>query len=769
MFEGNTEAKVLIVSDFLRIQENAEQTVLAGERKTLLQNALRRAGIVDSDVAWTVIHPSCPPGGKDLKRLTSDLSADRHRCHTDINASKANVIVPLGNYALEFITGLDSIDKQHCSILQVKAELGQRKAIPLFHTERVQREFSLTAYLSFGAVRIAKEMTSPKLDIPERKFLLSLDLNFSQVIDYLETVVKKAPLLSVDVETGSGFVNTVGFAISPLEAIAIETHPDHAHFIKSDEQFHKLWQVINSIWSSQKPKIAQNALFESQWASRYGIRLHNVVHDTMWCMKFLHPELEKGLANVGRLYTRRPYWKDDHSDWNNIRNWRQHLNYNCSDTCGTFEGYLNQRQALVDRKLDKLFYNYIMKFFPLIEEMCFNGLAIDENVLDFLRKEADLELAGHNDSIAREFLERTGRLVNLRSPKQLQAALKEIGIQLPTKVDKKTKETKETADKKALTKLKRKYPSEPIIGHLIESSRINKLKTSYLDFQYEADKKIRYSIDPCGTETGRFSAYCDPWGNGFNPQTVPKKIRKFAISSDPNEVLVQIDLKQAESRYVAYEAPEPKLIEMLESGRDVHSYVASGIFKKAEEMVNKNERQLGKKSGHAANYGVGPRTFAEACLVEMGIVLTEQEARRIIDGYYQVFPGIRRRQANIQAEVRKTRCLTTPIGRVRHFYGRMNDQLFREAYAHSPQSVIPDITNHLMLYLDKKFPWIKWLLQVHDSLLMQVPRGSQKQLWEASIDYAKWHPEIILAGGKLIIPIDMEVGNNWLNMEKYDG
>lgn len=1106
MFEGSTEAKILVVSDFLRVQENAERTVLAGERRSLIFNALHRAGIVDSEIALTVIHAAMPPGCKDPKRFPAEqTNRDKQLCREAILASQANVIVPLGSYALEFITGLDSIDKQHLSILPVKAEFGNRKSIALFHPDRVQREFGLSAYISFGCMRIKDEMQTAGINTPPRRFLLSLDYSFKDVIEYLQDVVAKASLLAVDVETGLNVINTVGFAIGPHEAIAIETHPDHAHFIKTPEQFHELWQVIAKIWSSDIPKVAQNALFESQWASRYGIRLNNVVHDTMWAMKFLHPELEKGLANVGRLYTKFPYWKDDHSDWNSIRNWRAHLEYNClgrgvmvcteqgwiaidqlarkkmqlrvrsfntatsefefkpitnwlvkkepqnskwirlktrsmgnrkgllvtpdhriltargwvaaehvqtgdyvvteklrhdagtllgtylgdasirrqgttseahmvcghihkeltefkqwlfggkvssakiksgykpgklfhtlyvpacpqltnlktasvsealnaltplgialwfmddgckqkrdispamrlavqsykkeeqlmirdffasryghcslhkagnigfsvgaskklcadlgayfiprmryklshsgpafsyvlstayqskveaisdavssveaevknsrayahsycisvadnanfltsygvvancKDTTGTFEAYIHQKEALHVRNLDKLFYGYIMRFFPVIEEMCFNGLTLDPEKLLAMRDQADLEIAGHNETISREFLERLGREVNVRSPKQLQAGLKEMGIKLPTKMNK-AGETKESADKKSLTKLKRKYPNEPIIGSLVEASRLNKMISSYLSFTHE-NGKIRYSLDGCPTETGRWAGYTDPWGNGFNPQTVPGNIRNVVVA-DAGKILVEIDLAQAESRYVAYEAPEPKLMEMLESGKDVHKYVASRIFKKTEEMVSKTERQLGKKSGHSANYGVGPRTFAESCLVEMGIVLTEQEARSIIDGYYETFPGIRRRQTNIQHTVRRERFIRTPIGRERHFYGRINDQTFREAYAYSPQSVIPDITNSLMLFLYDHFPEIDFLLQVHDSLLLQMDKPLIRAIYEAATDYKAWHPEIILPGGKLVIPIDMKVGNRWGNLGGYDG
>jgi DNA polymerase I-like protein with 3'-5' exonuclease and polymerase domains/uracil-DNA glycosylase len=752
MFEGSKDAKILFVSDFLRVQENAEGQILSGERHDLLINALNRAGIVASEYAFTVIHPTAPVGFQDVRRFDE---ATRHvhysACKKEINESKANVIVPLGDYALQFITGLDSIMKHHCSILSVKAEFGQRKAIPLIHPELVQRAYTNIAYLSFGCMRLKEEMGSHAISLPERKFILSLDTSLDEQISYLEDVVLKADKLAIDIETGRGLINTVGFAVSPLQAIAIETEPFGK--LADTSAFYKLWHTIGRVWESDIPKVAQNALYEFQWASKYGIRLNNIQFDTMWAMKFLHPELEKGLDNVGRIYTRFPYWKDDHSDWNNIRNWRQHLEYNCKDTTGTFEAYINQTKALEERKLTELF-KYVMDFMPVIQEMCSRGFTLDVDMLNRMRADAERNIATFQERFDKECETRLGKKINTRSPKQMKELFKGIGIKLPIR------KGKESTDKNALVKLRKKHPDELILSDLIEISKLNKQLSSYLNFKYDDDLHVRFTLDGCGTETGRWSSYTDPWGNGFNAQTVPKVVRNCIIAS-PGKTLIQLDLKQAESRFVAYEAPEPKLMEMLESGRDVHKYVAAQIFRKHEDMVNKTERQLGKKSGHSANYGVGGRTFAEACLTEMGIVLTDLEANRIIQGYYEVFPGIRKRQENIRKQIYSTRMMKTPLGRERVFYDRMGDSVFREAYAYTPQSTIPDITNHLMLFLHETFEDLEFLVQVHDSLLLQIDTGRENEIIEAARDYNAWHPVIDLPGGRLVIPIDAEIGHRW--------
>ena len=441
---------------------------------------------------------------------------------------------------------------------------------------------------------------------------------------------------------------------------------------------------------------------------------------------------------------------------------------NCKDTTGTYAAYIAQQEDIRERKLDKLFHDYVMRFAPVIKEMCTRGLRLDPAALARLKEKLAREKENYEHILATQFTARIGRDVNPRSPKQLQSALRDLGMRLPTKRKKGSDEHTETTDKKALVKLRKKYPNDEVLPALIGLSSANKQLSSYVDFEYDRrTERVHYSLDGCGTETGRWAGYNSGWGEGFNPQTVPKSVRN-CFRADEGKLLVQIDLAQAESRFVAWEAPEPNLMAMLEEGRDVHKYVAGRIFRKPEEIVNKQERQLGKKSGHSANYSVGPRTFAESCLVEMNLYIDEYEAKRIIETYFEVFPGIRRRQENIRKELYLKRMLKTPIGRERHFFGRLDDATFREAYAYCPQSTIPDITNHLMLKLWelKEYLDVEFLLQVHDSLLLQVPPERVSEIEAVARDYASWHPKITLAGGDLIIPVDFEVGERWGNMEK---
>jgi len=752
LFEGSKDSKILFVSDYMRIQEYAEQKVLSGERSTLLLNSLLRAGVPPSEISFLCIHND--------KKIPVNRDSDIAEMLEFLKSHKANVLVPLGGYALKLFTELESIDKWHSSVLATTPMWGTRKCIPLFHPERVQKEYSLIAYVSLVANKLKTEKEYPELRAPKRDF--HLNLSASDTINYLNTKCMNAEALGVDFEFSNGQLNCIGFANSPTEAIAIRF--DEGYWSTKDQ--YEIYRAAHDVMESEIPKVIQNAIVERIFAARYGTYLRNTVHDTMWAQKFLFPELEKGLHNVGRIWTPFPYWKDDNDDWHNISNWDRHLEYNAKDTTGTLWAYYEQKKALEQRGKADLFYNYIMKFSDPVFEMCMNGLKVDSDYLQKMRDNANFAVAGWIDVINRHAKEHLNGPINPRSSTQVKALLKSMGVKIPTKHNKKG-EAKESADKKALVKLRRQYKDNAVIPALIEIAAENKKLSSYLNFDY--DKKtstVHYQLDGLSTETWRMSGGVNLWGEGFNPQTIPKGVKGMFMAR-PGKVLMEIDLKSAESYYVAYDSPEPKLMQFLHDNRDIHKYVAANIYKKPEELVNKTERQLGKKSGHAANYGVGPRTFAEACLVEMGIVISEQEAKKIIAGYFEVFPGIKRRQERIMKEIRNTKTITNPLGFSRVFFDRVGDNCFREAFAHAPQSTIPQIMNHLMLFLYRAFDQdtLQFLVQIHDSLLMEVTEGMQYDVAEAARDYKAWHPKIILPGGELTIPVECEWGLRWKPME----
>lgn len=707
MFQGSFDAKIIFVSDFLRSKEAIAGEALAGERKDILINALNAAGILASEYALTVIHPV---GANKLSDFSKDEKIKAQReCASLINQSKANIIVPLGEYALKFVTGLDGIYKHHLSLYNSRAELGGRKVMPMLHPETIQKSYSDVAYIRFGMNRLKKEMGSTTLNIPERKILLSLDCTLDEQVAYLENIIKNAREVSTDVETGNGHLNTVGLAISSTEAISIDSTTNN----KTPAEFKKLWDLYRQIWSSENiGKIAQNGLFEATWAAMYGIEFKNLSFDTMWCMKFLHPTLERGLDNVARIYTPYPYWKDDHSDWNDIRNWREHLTYCGKDAIGQFAAKENMQRVLDHKGLNTRFQSFIMKQFPVALEMQMRGLLLDKKKLKFSQDEAQSNI----DSVMKGFdascLEQTGKTININSPKQIKELFKEVGIKVPT-----TK-GKETVSKAALLKLKLKYPHEKLIIDLITVDRLTKIKDDYLSFEFDNDGRVRFSFDLASDESGVWIGKKNIFNKGFDVTSLPA-IVKSCIIADPGKTLIEIKLDQPELRFIAEDAKDFKLIEMLQKHEDIAKMLASKMFRKPAEITNATHKKAALQVIKSANEFDAPRMFIEKCFARTGVFYNEVEAKGFIDLFLQEFSGCRNRIDRIKKELYSKRMLKSKTREI-IYYDRVNESLLRKALKWAPDHHANDRITDLCFQLQESSD-VELLARGKSFLLFQVP------------------------------------------------
>lgn len=267
------------------------------------------------------------------------------------------------------------------------------------------------------------------------------------------------------------------------------------------------------------------------------------------------------------------------------------------------------------------------------------------------------------------------------------------------------------------------------------------------------------------------------------------------------KIFVFGDLSQAESRIVAWRGPVPRLKKIFKDKKDVHLEVAKTIAKVVQDnkvklpgnlfmkkawneltKEDKNERQLGKTTGHANNYGLGKDTFA------LRTGLPVQFAALIQAIYHSQFPEIRGGyQAWIRQQIDSSRCVTTALGRPKIFYDLVNDQMYRAAYAYYPQSTVGDIITDAIVNVSEHFSsvgfdegivWtpsrlrscgLNFKINAHDALGVVVPDDKE------SVDYAvktmRQYSEVKLniLGDDLVIPMDFKVGYSWGDLHDYEG
>ena len=727
-------AKVAFIIDKPSFSAQREGRLLTGYEQSFLAERCARAGL-----------------------LPNDYTVGTVECRIDT----PNIYVTMGEWPLQLMTGKKSIWKWHLSPLDTVKGV---KAVPTFDFQQMFKDWSLGLYFEMAIKRAAKHATPGPWQRKQENYIFGVSPD--EAISRLEALCARPPeWFSLDIETGRNQINTFGVAWTGSDAIAVKVLPDDIPAMA----FHKLWSVIARLCESDVPKVMQNGIYERTYLSRYGIHVNEFRHDTMIAQKFLWPELEKGLDNVGRIYTMEPYWKDDgrvateegkQKDWGDIRDWSRHFTYNCRDTTNTLIAMHSQRTDLAQRGLASLYDNYLVRLFDCVAEMGARGLP--------LNSDSQARLIAEFEARSATLVKELSQEINPRSPKAKLKLLKEKGYEIPIK----RATGKESTDELSLKKLRLKHPKDKDLQILLEVAGVEKALSSYLRVKTLGDKRVRFMLDAHGTETGRMSCSSDPWNGGFNIQTMTFEVKQMLSWTEASErVFMEFDLEQAETRFVAYDACEETLLGMIERKEDIHRYVAAEIYGVPMAEVTHDQRQLGKKSGHGANYSMGVTTFQDSCLKEMDLVLDRKMASRVLESYHKLFPGIRRWHAKIRDQVYRERRLTNPLGRVRYFYGRTDDNTYREAYAYRPQSTVPDITNHLMLGLveqrkQKKFDL--WLhAQVHDSVIISCDRKDVQAIAEYGLNTAGWHPEVILPARKLVIPTSCKVGVCLGDMTKF--
>lgn len=231
----------------------------------------------------------------------------------------------------------------------------------------------------------------------------------------------------------------------------------------------------------------------------------------------------------------------------------------------------------------------------------------------------------------------------------------------------------------------------------------------------------------------------------------------------------EVDLAQAESRFIAFDGPIPKMQQMYADGVDIHTYVASRIFKKPENSISTKERFLGKKSGHGRNYLMGENTFAANCLIEADLVLSQSEARNLLEGYSRTWEGKLEEWQDKQINFVAThRYLDNPFRMRRQFHDRITQKTRGEICAHRPQSTIPQIINFLIkrMYYNRPSDSLRLLNQGHDSVWFEFDADDQSKILSCIKDQDAWNPRLTLAGGELRIPIDIKIGTNFNDAEE---
>jgi DNA polymerase-1 len=224
-------------------------------------------------------------------------------------------------------------------------------------------------------------------------------------------------------------------------------------------------------------------------------------------------------------------------------------------------------------------------------------------------------------------------------------------------------------------------------------------------------------------------------------------LRNLIVPSK-DHMIVDMDLDRADAQFVAWEARDVSLKDILKRGEDLHLQNARDIWG-PQCTVDGPERQLAKRFCHAVNYGAYPKKLAAA----LGISI--KTAEWIYHRWFNLHPGIREWHNRIKHQLNTERLVRNPFGFERYYFERP-DQVVNQALAWGPQSATGIIINTAWDNIDNTLPEVEVLMQVHDSLTMQVP----SQLYRELLPHIQEQSLVVVPyEDPLIVPVGFSVSS----------
>lgn len=197
------------------------------------------------------------------------------------------------------------------------------------------------------------------------------------------------------------------------------------------------------------------------------------------------------------------------------------------------------------------------------------------------------------------------------------------------------------------------------------------------------------------------------------PEVKLPNIRKQFIP-DNGYIICDADLSGADAQEVAWQANDEDLKNAFKRGIKVHQHNAEAMFGPGEPGRKHPRYADCKRAVHGTNYGGSARTIA----ITLGWRVSEAE--RFQRDWFRLHPGIKEWHRRTEYDLQTTRTVRNKFG-FRIVYFDRPDNLLPKALAWIPQSTVAVVCRKGGYRLMKALPWVEILLQVHDSLVFQIP------------------------------------------------
>lgn len=721
-----------------------------------------------------------PPAKEEIAACTPWLEES-------LSNTSPNIIVTMGTEATQYILKT----KKKISKLRGQVEwsdIYKCKVLPTFHPSYVLRNPATTNSFVRDLKKAVEEMGTH--DVAKAEAGQYLIIKTKKQVESIREKLKSVDVFSLDLETtGLDFMKDeiLGVCISWKEGTGVYI-PIQG---KGQEWEEFVYTFLKEALNGPQEKVVHNGKFDLKFLVKKGIEVTGPVFDTMLALYLLDEnrgnDKDEGGSREGYSLkkaawdftdmggyekpleeARKEYAKEHKMPLTKVPFSVVPLEvlgiYGCQDSDCTLRLRNIFTPRLEQQKLRRLFRQLTMNLSEALMSAEVHGVLIDKEYLLTLRDKFTCRV----EEIKKRSVEQFGD-VNLGSSKQL-ATLLFDRLKLP--ITKVTGTGLPSTDKETLDGLTSRHP---FIKELREYKQLTKLISTYLEGfidLLDKDSRVHTTFHIPGTATGRLSS------SGPNLQNIPSgkvdddiqreravALRNMVVSS-PGYSLAEFDHKAAEVRIIAGLSGDEGLLEILRSGLDIHRSIASEVLNVSYDKVTDEQRSIAKQIVFGLNYGRQAPSLAEQ------LEISEVEAQRFINKYFERFKGVERWMKRTQIEVKKTGQVTNLFGRIRRLPGVLSsdrdirEEALRQAINSPVQGSAVDLTNLGLVRCYQRFKQMKLpayiIMQIHDSIIFEIA----DEILDDTIKIVKEEMTRPVTGFTIPLAVDVKVGKRLGEMKE---
>lgn len=638
--------------------------------------------------------------------------------------------------------------------------------------EVTSRSASVAAQTSVAAqITVAGQTLFPEKEAPQGQRQLSnistVEHNYVKVCtkeqyESLAAQLSEAGSFAFDTETTGVDVHNasivgISFAITPHTAYYVPLPA-------ADKEVAEILSCFKKPLEDDKiEKCGHNVKFDIMMLGKYGIEVQGPLFDSLIAHYLIQPEMYHNmdfLADILLNYNTIHIEELIGEKGRNQLTMRQVdvdkvVDYAAEDADITLQLCEVLKPQIEELQLHTLCYDIEMPLIYVLARMEKTGVLID----DFSLARSSQLLTQKMLAIENNIRRQAGFAINVSSPLQVGKFLFE-DLAISDK-PKKTKRGQYVTDEETLESLRYKHP---VVGEILEYRGLKKLLSTYIDALpklIDPDTgRVHTSFNQAVTATGRLSS------SNPNLQNIPirneegKEIRRAFVASDGYKFL-SADYSQVELRIMAHLSQDHNLVEAFVNDHDIHAATAAKIFNVPFDEVTSDMRRQAKTANFGIIYGVSAFGLSER------LGLSRTEAKKLIDDYFENFPGVKRYIENSVESARKSGYVETILHRRRYLpdinsrNANVRGYAERNAVNAPIQGSAADIIKLAMVRIANRMKAEKlraeMILQVHDELNFNVPEDETDRL--AQLVREEMEHVIPLS---VPLKVDIGIGDNWL-------